>query len=167
MFALLADYEAANGVLVLDEVDKMVGDLRYPTESALLELLEPQSAVRFRDQALDIEFDASKLIVIGTANDARALSAPIASRFEILEVDAPDRDGRERIVRRLWLRLREGVRAEVHLSEQALRQASDSTLSPREIRRVLRASLGRALRQGETVVSTLAMPRRPERRVGF
>ena len=165
--SLLAEGEAANALLVLDETDKMGGDARYPVENGLLDLLEPQSARRFRDHALDIEFDASRLVILGTANDVRGLSAPIASRFEIIGIDPPTNDQRRRIIWSLWNKLHSRLGCEVSLTEDAVEGACRSGASPREIRRALRTALGMALRNRQHTITDLRLAPVIERRVGF
>ncbi len=167
VYSLLAESDAANALLVLDETDKSGGDARFPVEHALLDLLEPRSARRFRDQALDMEFDASRLVVLGTANDVRGLSAPIASRFEIIEIDPPTLDQRRQIVWSLWTKLHGRIGCEVTLTERAVEGACASGASPREIQRALRTALGIALRNAEDTIADLRLAAPVERRVGF
>lgn len=167
VFSILAEGSAANPVLVLDEVDKMHGDDRCPTEHALVELLEPQSARRFRDQALDLEFDAGKLILVATANDTAPLSAPVLSRFEPIEVSPPTSEERRCIVQALWKELIATINREIELSGPALERAAKCDASPRELRRVLRHALGLVLRDGRGSVDALSIPVSEQRRIGF
>lgn len=84
----------ANPVVLLDEIDKA---MRYERSDALDPLaqlhsvLEPQSSARLIDISTEIEFDASQVTYIATANTLHGLTVPILSRFEVLEIPPPTR----------------------------------------------------------------------------
>lgn len=98
---LLAESHSASPVLLIDEVDKIGGDERYSPVNTMLDLLEPRTAKRFRDEALQLQFDASRLIVLMTANDLRCIPAPLLSRSQVVEIKPLSVDQRFAIVRSL------------------------------------------------------------------
>ena len=69
IFDMLAKGTSATPVLVLDEVDKLGDDGRYPVTPVLLDLLEADTAHTFQDTFLRMPFDASRIICVLTAND--------------------------------------------------------------------------------------------------
>jgi ATP-dependent Lon protease len=75
-----------NPVIMLDELDKVGMDYRGDPASVLLEVLDPQQNHSFRDLYLDLDFDLSEILFIGTANDLSHIPAPLLDRLEIIEL---------------------------------------------------------------------------------
>ena len=78
--------EVRNPVIMLDELDKVGMDYRGDPASVLLEILDPQQNHSFRDLYLDLNFDLSQVLFIGTANDLSHIPAPLLDRLEIIEL---------------------------------------------------------------------------------
>ena len=155
VWRLLAMGRSANGILLLDEVDKAGGDERCLTETALLDLLEPRTARRLVDQATDVAMDASTVWKLGTANELGPVSAPIRSRFEVITIDAPTRNELIEIYLRQWHAHCEDRERCPILSQTLLGRMADARISPREASRRLRLTLGLAIQRNVKVVEAL------------
>lgn len=87
---LIRRCKRANPIIFVDEIDKSASSQNGDPLAALLTLLEPETARRFHDPFLSTEVDLSHVTWIAGANSVKGLPSPILSRFQVIEVEAPD-----------------------------------------------------------------------------
>jgi ATP-dependent Lon protease len=147
LFELLALGQAANPVVVLDEIDK-INRQRDQVQASLYSLLEPVSACHLRDISLEFELDARLVTWIATANEAQRLDPPLRSRFREFHIQVPSAEQSlilaaeviRATVREMGVR---GFRAEPQRLERHL-----AHLTARQIQQITQEAMARALKAG-------------------
>jgi ATP-dependent Lon protease len=168
VFEALVDGQYANPVIVVDEIDKASSDAQYDPLGALYGLLEHDTAQAFVDEFAEVAIDASQVIWITTANDARGIPDPIINRMNVFEVPAPTREQARTIARRLY----QSIRAEHGWGERFPPEAADEVLdrlaelAPRDMRRTLMTGFGNARLAGRDEIQAADLPRAACRKAG-
>ena len=160
VFETLVDGQYANPVMVVDEIDKAGGEHAYDPLGALYSLLEHDTAGSFTDEFAEVPIDASQVIWVATANDARGIPDPILNRMNVYEVHAPDRDAARHIAAKLYASIRAahdwGNRFDELPGADVLERMSE--MAPREMRRAWMTAFGNAKLAHRAQVATADLP---------
>ena len=136
----LKDTQSSNPVIMLDEIDKIGNSYQGDPASALLEVLDPEQNVNFRDHYLDIEFDLSKTLFICTANQLDTIPEPLLDRMEIIHLSGYLDQEKQRISRKHLIPrqlAKAGLtRSDIKIESAALKKVIDGYSRESGIRRL-------------------------------
>lgn len=160
--SLLAEGQSASPVMVIDEVDKIGASANYPVLPVLLDLLEPHTARRFKDQFLDMAFDASRIIFILTANSLDGVPPALLSRVEVFHVPLPERAQRLRIIHETNADLCAKTKRQITMDDGTCEVLANRTdLDIRKLVRLVREAFAKAMQFDQTLAE-LVLPPTPD-----
>ena len=146
IFKALAEGKTTSPVFVIDEVDKIGSDDRYPILPVLLDLFEADTARCFKDEFFEMNFDASRFIFILTANSLDNVPEPLRSRVEIYDVPRPEPAQRLRIIQEQAKALREATGKNIRLDKATTQRLAELTgIDLRKTTRIVKEAFSKAI----------------------
>ncbi len=114
-----------NPVILVDGVDRLIGETGLGVFETLFELLDPAARARFTDHYLALPLDLSHALLILCASNTELLPELLQNRLEVIEVPGYGEDEKIQIARRFLLprQLREHglTTRDLRLTDDALR----------------------------------------------
>lgn len=146
---LLALSTSAAPVVVIDEVDKIGGDTRYPFLPVLLDLLDAGTARQFRDDYFEMRFNASHVIYVLTANNIENVPPALLSRVEVFVVPPPGPEQRLRIIRQTLADLNKRTRQQIRMVDGGAEQLAEQTnIDLRQLNRLVMTAFAKVIQSG-------------------
>lgn len=96
----LREAGVCNPVLIIDGVDRLIGEGGLGVIEVLLELLDPESSAHFTDHYLGIPIDLSHAVMLLCANHLDAVPDALQERLEVIEVPGYSEEEKLEIARR-------------------------------------------------------------------
>ena len=160
VFKTITSSQTANPLIMLDEVDKMAGHYMTPLEPTMLSLLEKESSSSFKDEALLLRLNCSRILWIATANDLEKMSEPLTSRFNIVNVTAPTKEHLPNLLRSIYRKILKGNpwghKFTQKLDDEVIERLS--SYSPRQASNLLLLALGKAAVNGNKTINSTDIP---------
>ncbi|HTO91990.1 MAG TPA: S16 family serine protease [Candidatus Sulfotelmatobacter sp.] len=94
---------ARNPVLMIDGVDRLIGEGGLGVTEVLLELLDPDSSAHFADQYIGLPIDLSHTMLLLCANTIEMVPDPLLERLEVIEIPGYSEEEKLTIARRFLL----------------------------------------------------------------
>lgn len=102
IFKYILDSNTVSPVVILDEIDKLSQGKNYDPFSVFHQMFEPENSAQFKDEFLNITFDASKIIYILTANNINNIPESLLSRMRVFDIKRPSEEEMKYITQNIY-----------------------------------------------------------------
>jgi ATP-dependent Lon protease len=146
---LLALSPSSAPVMVIDEVDKIGEDSRYPFLPVLLDLLDAGTARRFKDEFFEMRFNANNVIYVLTANSIEKVPPALLSRVEVFALPSPGPEQRLRIIQQTLSGLNKKTGQHIELVADGAEQLAEQVnIDLRALNRLVTTAFAKAIQSG-------------------
>lgn len=134
IFKYILDSNTISPVVILDEIDKLSQGKNYDPFSVFHQMFEPENSAQFKDEFLNVSFDASKIIYILTANNSNNIPESLLSRMRVFDIQKPNEEEMKVITQNIY---KEIIGHTPMLKSNLLDHALDKlvSLAPRDIKK--------------------------------
>ncbi len=167
VFDLLAEGGSAVGVVLIDEVDKLSDRPEYAVLPVLLELLEVGTSSKFKDESLDLQMDASRLIVLLTSNNLEQIDKALLSRCNVHKIKSPNAQQRLEIAGQLHAALKKRTGKKIEMDAGVAQEMAEEVSDLRVLTRTVKAAFSQALIAGSKVATPTWASAKGKARIGF
>lgn len=169
IYRWLSSAKSANGILVMEELDKCSPDSRYSVLNVLIQLLEPTTSVAVADKSHpDLKLDLSQISYLFTANSLLGISAPILSRLLVVDIPELTPAQAKRVALNQYKSLIDSLNLPIaapKLTDHGLKILSEE--SPRRQRLLMQMSLGRAIADKSNELTIQQSSKKSSPKMGF
>lgn len=140
IFKHLNECKTVSPIIIFDEMDKLSNQKNYDPFSTFHQLLEKENATNFVDEYIDLEFNASHIIYILSANNLEDIPQSLRTRMKVFHVQRPEFKESMKIAQSLYQKLLGGSPIfTAELSQENCAILAQYT--PREMKQILMDSL--------------------------
>ena len=161
IFELICLGDCANPIVLLDEIDKVSVGSTYGYRDPLAplhSLLEPITSSKVRDSSVGIEFNASHIFYVATANDPTRGPMSLRSRFVEFHIEPPAGAHALQVARVIATAVYDEMGLPEFKPVQPQLVKLIAHLSAREQGQVLRRAFASAIANGRTSLERLDLP---------
>lgn len=168
----LIDSDIANPFILIDEIDKASLSTKYNPITPFYSLLEPHTAKRFKDEALEIELDTTKVIWLATSNYINQIPIPVQSRMRIFNIERPLPEDMPNVIKSIYQLIRNERIYSKFLNDELPDELIYCLLkkTPRQIRQSFIEGAMNAIRMNRDYIDISDLPNievKETHRVGF
>ena len=177
LLQLMLTWKYANGIILLDEIDKVRMDNHNGPSPivALLPILERATSDKFMDVSLDLAFDTSNFIWTASSNNTDKMHPALLSRFNIFKIKTPNKEERKILTKAIYKQLLLDNTWNNYFSQDLDEDVIEKIVeeldggSARKTRRILQEALANAASDNSNKLKVQHLIDRPESKtsIGF
>ncbi len=100
----LKELKCSNGIIYLDEIDKLTGTRAQEVVQSLLSILDETQNYEWKDNYLEsIKINLSNILFIASANDVEQIDPVLKDRLKIIQLEPPTPEDKIQLVRKYFL----------------------------------------------------------------
>lgn len=140
VFKLMAKSKTISPIFLIDEIDKITLGKNYDPFSTFHQMFEKENAKEFYDEFMEINFDASNIIYLLTANDIDHIAESLLSRMSVFKVRNPTPEEMKTIIPNIYKECLSGSSLfTTGLNDLEINKLT--TFTPREVEQIISSNM--------------------------